>query len=105
MNEELATVHSKAARLCGKTKSCGNKFKHESYSKAHRQCSYLNNSKNKKHDCEPYFCSFCLYWHIGRIFSQKELLLFSTIADMIDSELRKKQGVYLDETFVLSFIN
>lgn len=104
MNEELATRHAKAARLCGKLKSCGSKFKHESFAKALRQSQYLNNSSNKKHDCEPYFCAFCLGWHIGRIFSEKELLLFSVIADMIDSGFEKKIGQRIEEDLVLDLI-
>lgn len=104
MNEELATQDAKAARLCGIDKSCGTKVKHPSFAKAASQCKWLNVSKNKKHDCEPYFCCFCSHWHVGRIFDKEQLLIFSTIADMMDDGLNKKKETRLDVAWLLSVI-
>lgn len=101
MNEEFVTLHTKAARACGKDKSCGDKFKHSSYATALKHANSLSISKNKRHDVEPYFCSFCWCWHVGRVFSLKELKTFSLIADMIDDGLVKVKGEMVDLSLFL----
>lgn len=96
MNEELATIHATAARLFGKDSACRTKVRHASYQKALSHATRLNLSPKKRHDNEPYFCSFCLHWHIGRILDREYLMLYFLVMSMIDSGAPKKTSIHLD---------
>lgn len=64
MNEELATVYTQAAKVCGKHSSCDNKTKLLNYT------------------VESYLCSFCKTWHFVDNHSLNDLKTLFIIANV-----------------------
>lgn len=86
MDEQEATLQTKAARTCGEVRSCLGKIKNTSYHSALRHSENLNRSKNKRSLVEPYFCPFCKKWHVGKVFPLTHVQKLALICDIKDVE-------------------
>ena len=54
-------------------KACGKKHKYADEDAAQKAAVSHNNWEGKKHDVEPYLCSFCGSWHIGGVWGWRSL--------------------------------
>lgn len=71
MDARTFRMHTTAAKFAGRESACGTKIRHSSELRAD-QVAVAMQMKYPQKAFEAYPCPFCLYWHVGRMFTPKE---------------------------------
>jgi hypothetical protein len=73
MDERLQQLHLDAGFICGVEKTCGRKNQYVTEQLAAKAAEAHNRWTGRRHDVEPYPCTFCAQWHIGNVMSVETL--------------------------------
>lgn len=74
MDPKIYDLHMEAGRICGWENTCMGKIPYDEEWQAILASMGHNMWDEKIHNCSHYPCYFCKLWHLGKGFSEEQMI-------------------------------